>query len=127
MSAQPGITATGVPYSSTATPSPSSSHSALSPAGSSGGRPCGCLVWAAGLLGGWPVVGDPGRRDRAAGVMHVGGRGRAVVLDHHPAAAVGALAVEQYRGLGRPAGTSGYPRRTGPFAQRRHSTAIYRL
>ena len=54
MSAQPGMTASSVPRSKMATPSPSSNHSACSVAGSSGGLPRGCLVRAAGISGACP-------------------------------------------------------------------------
>src|ERR1700742_1591154 len=50
-SAQPGITASRVPRSSSATPSPSSNQSACRLAGSSGGLPRGCLVRPAGITG----------------------------------------------------------------------------
>ena len=55
-SAQPGITASRVPRSSRATPSPSSNHSACRLAGSSGGLPRGCLVRPAGITGAWPAL-----------------------------------------------------------------------
>ena len=51
-----------------------------------------------GLVGGLrsgPVVGDPGGRYRSGVVMQVGGGGQAVVFDGHPAAPVGAEALEQ--------------------------------
>ena len=41
------------------------------------------------------VIGDPRGGHDGIGVVQVGGGGGAVVLDHHPAAAVGALAVQQ--------------------------------
>src|ERR1700760_2665503 len=67
-SAHPGITASSVPRSSSATPSPSSNHSACRLAGSSGGggrgggggaaggRPRGCRVRPAGITGACPAL-----------------------------------------------------------------------
>ena len=55
MSDQPAITATGRPRSRIATPSPSSNHRASSAAATSGGRPAGCLVRAAGISGARPA------------------------------------------------------------------------
>src|SRR6266851_7147894 len=62
MSDQPGMTASNCPPSMTATPSPSSNHSARSVLTSSGGRPFRCLVCAAGISGAWPAFS----RDRSA-------------------------------------------------------------
>src|SRR5579871_2747664 len=62
MSDQPGMTASSCPPSMTATPSPSSNHSARSVLASSGGRPAGCLVCAVGISGVWPAFS----RDRSA-------------------------------------------------------------
>ena len=56
MSDQPGMTASSVPRSSSATPSPSSNHSACSVAGSSGGLPRGCRVREAGITGACPAL-----------------------------------------------------------------------
>src|ERR1700742_137386 len=55
-SAQPGITASRVPRSSSATPSPSSNQSACRLAGSSGGLPRGGLVRPAGITGACPAL-----------------------------------------------------------------------
>src|SRR5579859_6960864 len=55
-SAQPGMTASSVPRSSRATPSPSSNQSACKVSGSSGGRPRGCLVRPAGITGARPAL-----------------------------------------------------------------------
>src|SRR5580698_2302826 len=105
MLAQPGITATGVPPSSTTTPSPSSSHRARSDAGSSWGRPAGAERGHVDQPGRGGVVGDPGGGDGAGAVVQVRGRRAAVILDGNAPAAVGALVVEQDGGLLQP----GYP------------------
>jgi hypothetical protein len=59
MSAQPGMTASNCPFSSTAAPSPSSNQSTDRLRGSSGGRPPGCLVCAAGMTGARPEFSRP--------------------------------------------------------------------
>ena len=48
------MTASSLPFSSTATPSPSSNHSGSSVPGSIGGRPSGSLVCPDGMIGAWP-------------------------------------------------------------------------
>jgi hypothetical protein len=55
MSDQPAMTASGRPLSRIATPSPSSNHSASSASACSGGRPAGCLVRPAGIIGARPA------------------------------------------------------------------------
>jgi hypothetical protein len=55
ISAQPGMTASSCPFSSTAAPSPSSNQSTVRLSESSGARPAGCLVWATGMIGARPA------------------------------------------------------------------------